>query len=188
MNIDADVDVFISLFDVIILLFLIWGGYKGYVRGAIIEAITLFALIGGMVVSVLLTKLIYNFFITRSEVPDLFSVLLLGSFFVGAIWFSNIVSRKVKQNVGDIRKGTQSRFIGMGLGIVKFFFIVAIYIVVIYKLNLHANFLPASERNSKLGNASKFIMTKVFPHLKMETNNIYTDKDTTVFENTNTDF
>lgn len=179
MNIDADVDVFISLFDVIIMLILIWGGYKGFVRGAIVESITLFALLAGMVVSIVTTKIIYQYFSSRSDVPDLFAVILLGSIFIGAIWFSNFVSKKVKENVGDAKKNNYHRFIGMGLGGLRYFFIIAVYVVVIYKIDVHANFLPKSEKASKLANGTEFVLTKAFPNLKMNTHSgKVTDKDT----------
>lgn len=184
MNIDknVDLDVFISLFDIVILLLLIWGGYKGYVKGAIVEAISLFALLGGLVFSVVFTKLLYNFFVTRSNQPDLFASILLGSIFVGALWFSNFITHKTKENAGALPKGRSNRFIGMGLGISKFFLIAAVYVVVLYKVNIYANFLPPGEQKSKLANASKFILTKIFPNLKME--NFHGVQDTIQYENT----
>jgi len=193
MNIDADVDVFISLFDVIILLLLSWGAYKGYVRGAIVESISLFALLAGMVLSVVFTKFFFNYFIDKSAQPDLFAAILLGSIFVGALWFSNYITLKVKNHAGALPKGTSNRFLGLGFGISKFFFIIAIYVVVMYKINIYANFLPPSEQKSKLANASKFLMTKFFPILKMENfnnvNDTIIDTKTSVYDtNNNNDF
>jgi uncharacterized membrane protein required for colicin V production len=175
MNVDVDVDVFFSLFDGIILLMLIWGGYRGYVKGAIIESVTLFALAAFTVIDVFITKLIYHALSEKSNIPDLFAAVLLGSFFILAIWASNIVSVKVKNNVGDIKKGTYNRLIGMGLGIAKFFLIAGIYVITIYKIDNYANFLPKSEKHSKLANASKWAITLAFPNLKFDSHSSYKD-------------
>lgn len=191
MNIDpnVDIDVFINLFDIVIILLLVWGGYKGFVKGAIIESISLFALFAGMAVSAVLTKLIYNYLMTVSAIPDLFSSFMLGIFFLGAIWFSIYISKKVKENVGEVSKSKENRLIGMGLGVVKYFFMIAIYVIVIYKVNFYADILPPGERKSKLANSTKWVLTKIFPHLKMENHDIIVDKDTTIFQDVdNTNF
>jgi membrane protein required for colicin V production len=186
VNIDADVNVFISFFDIVILLLLIWGGYRGYNKGAIIESLSLFAMLAGMVISIVITKLVYNFFVTKSDVPALFSAIVLGSIFVGAIMFSNFIGLKVKEGIGDVQKGTKNKVIGMIFGVVKYFFMIAIYVVVAYNINDKGQFLPNSERNSKLANGSKFVITKAFPNLKMENIKV-TKKDTIEFKNDKVD-
>ena len=169
MNVDFDVDLFFSLFDLVIFGLVIWGAYAGYSKGAIVQAISLFALFAGLAISVLVTKLTYSFFIRlESRAPDLFASIVLAFFFIAAIWASNYIRQIVQKNVSELTKGTYNRIIGVGLGMVKFFIIVSVFVLVVYKLDIYGKFLPPSEKGSKLGKLGSNSLMKVFKFLRMD--------------------
>ncbi len=168
MNVDLNLDFWISLFDLIILGLLLWGAYKGYSLGAVVQSISLFALLLGLTLSVVITKQIYRFLSPRSDVPDLFAVVFLGITYVFAIWGAQYVAFKVKNYMGDVPKTAYIRGIGVIMGIAKYFLIVSLYVLLLFKVEEHAHFLPEREQLSKFSRASVWTLTKIFPYLKMD--------------------
>ncbi len=168
MNIDYDLDLFISVFDLIIVGLLIFAGWKGYKKGAIVSSITLFTFLAGMVFSFILSRTLYNYLSKNSDVPDLFANLVLGMMLVAAIYLSIFVSKKVEDQVKNLPKGTYDKAIGAGLNVAKFIIIIAIYSLMITSIDCHSNFLPKSEKKSKLAKASRVAIMFIFPSIRME--------------------
>lgn len=158
----------ITFFDFVIFFVVAWGAYKGYVQGAIVQSISLFALLVGLTISVVLTKFVYRFLSARSDVPDLFAIVLLGIIFVFAIIGSAYINKLVKENVAEAPKSQTNRGIGAGIGVIKFYLIASVYILVLFKIEDHAHFIPDRERKSTVAFASRWVVTKIFPYLKME--------------------
>jgi len=168
MKISADIDFFLSFFDLIIFGLLIWAGYKGHKKGAIVEAIALLALLSGISISGLISNYVYQILEKNSDVPDLFSNLLLGGLLVLSIWFSVFISKKVQFVLVDKAPVTSLKLIGMGLGMVKYFTIIAIYCLVVFSVDCHSNFLPSREKRSSMAKLSRWTILHVFPNVRME--------------------
>ena len=179
LNPDINLDVFFSLFDLIIFGLVMWGAWIGYSKGAIVQSISLFALLGGLTISVIITKYIYFFFMSvKSPAPDLFASIVLGILFGGAIYGSVKIRKLVQKNVADAKKTIYTKLVGVALGMMKFFLIVSVFTLVTYKLDIYGRFLPPSERASKLGNLSAGSLTKIFKFLKMDSHETYQSQDT----------
>ena len=179
LNPDLNLDVFFSLFDLIIFGLVVWGGWVGYSKGAIVQSISLFAMLGGLTIAVILTKYIYFFFISvKSPAPDLFASIVLGILFGGAIYGSTKIRKLVQNNVADAKKTIYVKLVGIALGMMKFFLIVSVFALVTYKLDIYGRFLPPSERKSKLGNLSASSLTKIFKFLKMDYHDTNPQQDT----------
>lgn len=169
MDLTFNVNLNFSLFGLIIFGLLAWGGYRGYKNGAIVSGLALFALAAGFVVAAIITKIVYNYFINQgSNVPHIFGSIALGVVFIGAIWFSHWVLKKVKKRTADSEQDTTERSIGAGLNVARFFIIVGIYSIVILNLDKNGNFLPQREKESYFMNVSAWVLTKTVKLVKMD--------------------
>jgi len=164
------IDINFSLFGLIILGMLAWGGYRGYKRGGIIMGLSLFALGGGFIIAAAAGRIVYFYFLegAKTLVPEVFGSIVLGTVFIGAIWFSVFVQKAVHIRVLDAASDKTNDIVGAILGFIKFFIIVAVYSVVILNLNCKGNFLPERDAKSKFMNFSKFAITKSVKMLRMD--------------------
>jgi len=168
MHYTINIDLTFSLFGLVFFGLLIWGGYRGYRRGGIIMGLSLFALAVGFVVSGALTKLTYKYFFDKSDVPEVFGAIVLGTTFIAAIWFSSYIQKMVRHKVTDVESDKTNNYVGMALGIAKFFLIAAVYSVVILNLDCKGHFLPERDRKSYTLNLSKNILYKTVRMLRMD--------------------
>lgn len=169
MHYSFDINFNFSILGLIIFGALVWGGYRGYKKGAIVMALSLFALLAGLIVSAALTRGTYTYFWQRgSKVPDVFGSVVLGLTFIAAIWFSNLVLKAVHVRVKDVTNDKTNNFVGIIFGITKYFIIVGIYATVILNLDYNGNFLPERDKKSYLMNTSSWVMTKTVKLLQMD--------------------
>jgi len=169
MHYSFDINFNFSIFGLIIFGIIAWGGYRGYQKGAIVMALSLFALLAGLIVSAALTRGVYTYFWQQgSKVPDVFGSVVLGLTFIAAIWFSNLVLKAVHVRVKDVTNDKTNNFVGIVFGITKYFIIVGIYATVILNLDYNGNFLPERDKKSYLMNTSSWVMTKTVKLLQMD--------------------
>ncbi len=165
MNIQYDV--WISFFDVIMVLLMIWGAYRGFIQGAVVQCVSLFCITIGLIICVNISKQVYKFLTPRSDVPDLFAIVLLAILFVVIIYFTDVITTKTIINQKDSPRGSSNRGLGAFLGATKYFFIAAIYLVTLFKIEEHAKFLPDREKYSRMSRACVWTITRIFPYLRM---------------------
>ena len=169
MHYTFDLNLNFSIFGLLIFGILIWGGYRGYIKGGIVMSLSLFALLIGVIVSAALTRATYSFFWQQgSKVPDVFGSVVLGLSFILGIWFSNFVLRAVHVRIKETPSDKTNNIVGAFMGVAKFFIIVGIYSTVILNLDYNGNFLPARDKNSYLLNTSAWVMTKSVKLLEMD--------------------
>ena len=144
---DVDVDLHISLFDFLILGVLIWGIYKGYLQGVLVQAIALFALMAGVFVSAKLSVAFYNSIIDKSTIalPNL-PVIIFAIMFGFVAFFSNFVALRVQKEVMPVPKGMYSRGLGAFFGAVKYAFIISIFLLFINRLDQNFEIITATEK------------------------------------------
>jgi len=169
MNVDFDVDLFFSLFDLVIVGLLGLGAWLGYSKGAIVQAISLFALVIALGISAVTTKFIYSFFEANgSKTPDLFASLYLAAIFGAGIFGSGWIRQLVQKHTSELKKNQNDKLIGLGLSIVKMFLIISLYTFVIYNVDYYGHFLPKSEQRSRLGQATSKLVPTMFKFLRWE--------------------
>ena len=168
MNVSIDYDVWVSFYDVIMIILIGVGAYRGFSQGVIVQSISLFALLVGLTICVNISKWVYRFLSPRSDVPDLFAMVVMAILFVGAIYLTMTISAKVTKHISEVPKGFTNRALGAALGGAKYFFIAAVYLVTLFKVEDHAQFLPDSAKTSRLSKASIWMITKIFPYLRMD--------------------
>ncbi|MBN1252082.1 MAG: CvpA family protein, partial [Bacteroidales bacterium] len=167
---DVDLDLHISLFDFLISGVLIWGIYKGYLQGVLVQAIALFALLAGVFISAKLSVSFYNVIIDKSTValPNL-PVIIFAIFFGFVVFFSNFIALRVQNEVTPVPKGLYSRGLGAFFGALKYAFIISIFLIFINKLDQNFDIISVKEKQrTKLFNPFLKLAPTAIPRLNFE--------------------
>jgi hypothetical protein len=170
MNYSVDINLNFSIFGLIIFGLLLWGAYRGYKHGGIVMALSVFALLIGLVISASLAHFTYMYFWkVGSKVPDVFGSVILGISFILAIWFANFIRKIVHIRIKEaVAQDKTNNIIGAIFGTLKLFLIIGVYSIVILNLDYNGNFLPPRDKKSYLMNTSAWIMTHSIKLLQMD--------------------
>ena len=174
---DVNISFGLSVFDIIMLCLIIVGAYRGFAQGAIVQCISLFSLLAGLTLCVNISKVIYESLNTPKKpdnIYDLVAYMVIAVLFVGAVYGTMKISALVYRHLADVPKGLTNRVLGAIFGGMKYFFIAALYLITMLKIDEKAPFLPPDARESRYTHASKWLMISIFPYLDMDPNK---DKD-----------
>jgi len=155
--------------DAIIGLLLIVGAVVGYKRGIIVECISFFAVLVLLTICVNISKSVFNHLTSRSDVPDLFAIILMTMCFIaGLVFVISRVNFKVQVMMQSTILGQSARILGALFGAIKFYFISAVFLVTLFKIDEHAKFLPDAAAHSQLSRGSITFVTSIFQYLKLD--------------------
>lgn len=143
-----DVDLHVSLFDFLISGVMIWGIYKGYMQGFIIQTIALFVLLAGVFIGAKLSVAFYDVIIDKSTIalPN-FPVIVFAIMFVFIVFASNYVALIVQKQVLSIPKPITTRVLGAFLGAVKYMFIISVMLIFIERLDKNFEIVTDKEKS-----------------------------------------
>jgi len=144
---DVDVDLHVSLFDFLISGVMIWGIYKGYIQGFIIQTIALFVLLAGVFVGAKFSVVLYDIIIDKSTValPN-FPVIVFAIIFGFIVFASNYVALIVQKQVMSIPKPITTRVLGAFFGAVKYLFIVSVMLLFIDRIDNNFEIVTNKEK------------------------------------------
>ena len=145
---DVDLDLHVSLFDFLISGIMIWGIYKGYVQGFIIQTISLFVLLAGVFVALKLSVSFYDAVIDKSTValPN-FPVIMFAVMFGFIVFASNYVALLVQKQVMSIPKPITTRILGAFFGGLKYMFIISIMLSFVDRLDNNFEIVTEKEKS-----------------------------------------
>jgi uncharacterized membrane protein required for colicin V production len=156
--------------DLLIGILVIIGCVLGFKRGVIVECISFFAVLVLLTICVNISKSVFKYLTPRSDVPDLFAIILMTVIFVVGLVFVvsriNFLTMKILASTTVI--GKAYRGLGAFFGALKFYFISAVFLVTLFKIDEHAKFLPDSAKYSRLSRGSIWFVTSIFPYLQLD--------------------
>lgn len=165
-----DIDLHLSLFDFIIVSVLIWGIYKGYLQGYIVQTIALFALLAGTYIAAKLSMGFYNLMVDRSEtaIPNL-PVVVFSVLFGFVLFASNYVALYILKQVASVPKDMYAKFLGSFFAMVKYLVIISVFLVFIKRIDNNYGIVTEREKERTLlfQPVSKLAPT-IIPTLKFE--------------------
>ncbi len=129
-------DGYLRLVDILIAAFVLWGGYKAYKKGFIVELISLITLILSIALAFYL--LIYGFKGLDAYLPApkaaKVGVFVVAYFIIGVILnkFSKWMQKKIDYSIFD----SLDNFAAMVLGVVKYSVFMAVFINLLYSIGL----------------------------------------------------
>jgi len=140
-----------NIFDIVIIIPLLWGLYKGIRKGLIIEIATLAALVlgiwGGMHFSNFTASKIESFLDINSSYLPLISFAVT---FIGIVIIVHLLARIIEKLIKAVALGFVNTLGGALAGIAKFGCIVSIAILLIDRANSAANFIDPTTLNESL--------------------------------------
>ncbi len=128
--------------DFIILLFLFFGAYRGFSRGLIIEVATFLGLILGVCLAIShssYTEGILRDFLNISS--SYLSYIALAVTFIVVVVAVFIIGKVLTKIVDIIALGLLNKLLGTALGILKYFIIVCVLLLIVSALNEKFHFI-----------------------------------------------
>jgi membrane protein required for colicin V production len=141
----------VSYIDIIILLFLLYGAYRGFSRGLIVEVATLAGLVLGVYMAVRYSSYTENFlrdFLNFSS--RYISYVALAVTFILVVILVYIVGKLLTKLVDIISLGLVNKLLGTALGVAKYFLIVCVLLLVTDALNEKFQFISEETRQKSL--------------------------------------
>lgn len=158
-----------NVLDIIILIILAWGAFRGFTQGFILQVVTFIALIIGIWASIrfsdsmadLLTK---SFDITGKYLPVLSFIMI----FVLVVVIAHLIGMLLTRFFEMATLGWLNRLGGIAFGILKYAFIISVLLTVQYRIRDKMQIIPQKQvEGSLLYKPVSGIAPAVFPHLKL---------------------
>lgn len=160
-----------NFIDVLIIVPLIYAGYKGFKHGLIIEVFTLLALIVGLYAGInfsdFMADLLKRTFSWDSEYLPIisFTLIFLG---IGAMVF--FAGKTIEQMIKVVNLSPVNKFFGVFFGVMKMLYIVSVIIVITESYDEKSDFFPDEKKEkSLLYGPVKAISTTTLPGMGSST-------------------
>jgi membrane protein required for colicin V production len=160
-----------NFIDVLIIVPLIYAGYKGFKHGLIIEVFTLLALIVGLYAGInfsdFMADLLKKTFSWDSEYLPIisFTLIFLG---IGAMVF--FAGKTIEQMIKVVNLSPVNKFFGVFFGVMKMLYIVSVIIVITESYDEKSDFFPDEKKEkSLLYGPVKAISTTTIPGMGSST-------------------
>ncbi len=137
--------------DIIILLFLLWGAYRGFSKGLIIEVATLLGLVLGVYVAIKYSSYTEGILVDFLNISSRYiSYIALAVTFVLVAIVVYIIGKLLTKLIDIISLGLINKLLGTILGIAKYFVIVCVLLMIVDALNIKFQFLSEETQQKSL--------------------------------------
>jgi membrane protein required for colicin V production len=155
--------------DIIIGILLIWGAYKGYQNGFVVQSLTLIALILGVWLGVEFAQ-VGSLFVSNwlSVNKTLAFILAFTLIFIIVVIAAYLLGKLITRIFSKTVLGGLNRLGGLCFGIIKMAFIISIIILILQSLDTHKkSFASPKTKNAKLYTLVSKIAPAVFTRLHL---------------------
>jgi membrane protein required for colicin V production len=157
-----------NYFDIIIVIPLLWGAYKGFKKGLIIEVASLIALFlgiwGGVKFSFVSAKYLGEIFDISDKIMPLISFAITFIIIVIAVF---ALAKLLQKFIKMIALGTINKITGAAFGALKFGLIISVILNLVNNVNAEINFIkPEMEESSLLYKPVSKIAIILIPGIK----------------------
>lgn len=137
--------------DIIILLFLLWGAYRGFSKGLIIEVATLLGLVFGVYVAIKYSSYTEDILVDFLNISSRYiSYIALAVTFVLVAIVVYIIGKLLTQLIDIISLGLINKLLGTILGVAKYFVVVCVLLMIVDALNIKFQFLSEETQQKSL--------------------------------------
>ncbi len=167
-----------NYFDIIIIIPLLWGAFKGFKKGLIVEVASLLALFlgiwGGVKFSSISAKYLGEMFNISEQLMPLISFALTLILIIIIVFF---IAKMVQKIVKAVSLSTINKIAGAAFGTLKFTLIISIILTLTNNINSEIGFIETEQKNSSLlYNPISKIAPAIIPGLtNISLNNIVED-------------
>lgn len=141
----------VNYIDIVILLFLLWGAYRGFSKGLIIEVATLLGLVFGVYVAIKYSSYTEDILVDFLNISSRYiSYIALAVTFVLVAIVVYIIGKLLTKLIDIISLGLINKLLGAILGIAKYFVIVCVLLMIVDALNIKFQFLSEETQQESL--------------------------------------
>jgi len=157
-----------NYFDIIIIIPLLWGGFKGFKKGLIIEVASLVALFlgvwGGVKFSAISANYLSGMFNISEKIMPLISFAITFVLIVIAVY---ALAKMLQKVIKMVALGLANKIAGSAFAVLKFTLIISIILTLVNNINAEIGFIePEMENSSLLYKPISSLAPKVIPGLK----------------------
>ena len=157
-----------SVIDIVIILPIIWGLYKGFTKGLIVEVASLLALLAGIWGAMKFYK--FTAEIIEQNIDGFEKYLPIIAFaitFIGIVIGIHLLAKIIDKLVKAVALGIVNRIAGAIFGGLKFLLIISAFLVIIDKVDSQTNLLENKTKEESLLYKPVLSVTYgIFPSLK----------------------
>ena len=140
-----------NYFDIIIIIPLLWGAFKGFKKGLIVEVASLLALFlgvwGGVKFSSVSAKYLGEMFNISEKLMPLISFSVT---FILIVIIVFLIAKLVQKLVKAVSLSTINKLAGAAFGILKFTLIISVILTLTNNINSQLGFIESDVKNSSL--------------------------------------
>lgn len=160
----------ISIFDVVVIVLLIWGVIKGFRNGLIIELSSLAALVVGIIAAMYLSDWV-NTIIKQWTDFQYTAIIAFVVVFIGIIIGMHYLAKGLTSVVEVTALNLFNRILGSLFSVMVFAFIISVFVSFFAFFNWDEKYFPASDKaKSKLFEPLSKFAPAVFPYIEFELN------------------
>lgn len=156
--------------DLIIVIILIWGAINGYIKGFLIQSLTLLAIILGVWAGVHFSFRLTDFLCAKySWNVKIISVVSMVIIFIAVLLIAHFTGKLLTSLINKNILGWFNNIGGIIFGILKMAFILSVCIAIIGKIDLNHKLITFEDtRNSHFYRPVEKIAPTVLPHLHLQ--------------------
>ena len=141
----------VNYIDVIILLPLVYGAYKGFSQGLIIEMSTLFALVLGVFISLRYAVNVENFLKDFVVLPESYAYYIAFAVtFLLVIIVMHLLGKLLTKLIDMVSLGLFNKLFGIVLGVLKAAIVVCVVLFIVNALDVRYDFISAKTKSDSL--------------------------------------
>ncbi len=141
----------VNYIDIIVLLFLLWGAYRGFSKGLIIEVATLLGLVFGVYVAIKYSSYTEDILVDFLNISSRYiSYIALAVTFVLVAIVVYIIGKLLTKLIDIISLGLINKLLGTILGVAKYFVVVCVLLMIVDALNIKFQFLSEETQQKSL--------------------------------------
>lgn len=154
------------IFDMAIAVILLWGAYKGFTKGFVIQIASFAALILGIWGAYHFSGYTSDVIFKHSD-NQYIPIISFAITFVAIIILIHLLARMLTKVIKSISMNIFNRLIGGVFGIALYAFIISVLLIIVNRVDQEFSFLPDEEINkSVLYTPLSQFAPKMFPYLK----------------------
>lgn len=156
--------------DIVIIILILWGAINGFIKGFVVQSLTLVALVLGVWAGSAYYETIGSYLAEQfSFSVKIMQVIAFTLIFVAVLVIMHFLSKLLTNVLGKSVLGKLNRIGGIVFGMAKMAFITSIFIVIIQKFDhKHKLLTEETTTQSKLFAPVARIAPSIFPHLHLE--------------------
>lgn len=140
-----------SYLDIIIIIPLLWGAFKGFKKGLIIELTSLIALIAGIWLAVNFSTFVSDVLSSKIFVNStVMSIISFAIVFIGVVILVYFVGKSIEKFIKLIALGLINRVLGSIFGVLKFAFLLSVVLFFAETVDNKINILDEDAKNKSI--------------------------------------